>query len=138
MLTQCMVKRFRFVFVLGFSVLSFASADVHAASESRNPFFSRCGIGAAYDSYGQGIEAGFRGKSLRPTRDELCYRLGVHEGAALARDEGQECSKYFDEGFHDAFQDLVGAEVSNCYLAGLQAGASALNRGEHEGYQSNR
>ncbi len=107
-------------------LLSFSITTVYAA---RNPLLPLCGLGAAYDSYGQGIEAGFRGKNLRPTLHEQCYRLGVREGAAVARQGEFGCTKSFDEGYQAGFQGANSYETSDCYLAGVQAGSSALDRG---------
>jgi hypothetical protein len=103
-----------------------------------NTFGSACQFSYRSDSYGRGLEAGFRGVDLRPDLvDEGCYQLGVERGHELLEGMGTlgigECRRQFEAGLDHGFSLVFEIARSECYDAGYSAGSAKLRIGARRG-----
>lgn len=94
-----------------------------------------CAEGYRLDSYGRGIEAGFKSiADMRPNLvDEGCYQLGVRKGVSLhVESQIFDCAGDFQEGYDNGFKVTGSTVGSACHEAGYLAGISTLRVGARE------
>lgn len=93
------------------------------------------------DSYGRGIEAGFKGGNLRPALvDEGCYLLGIEKAQLTLKEARMHsiafCQKDFNEGYREGLKASLLSSGNICYVDGYSAGLAALDVGAREGNTS--
>jgi hypothetical protein len=118
-------------------VLLFAlvSSIAFADGYPRGPYFPVCGFGVSYDSYGRGVEDGFKETRLRARAlDEVCYGYGVEAGRRTrAADRWSFCTSAFDHGRADGYALSSQSPDGECYSQGYKAGEAALDIDAREG-----
>jgi hypothetical protein len=96
-----------------------------------------CAQGIRSDSYGQGIESGYRGTLHRPEQvDEICFSSGLRRAATtLAEAEIGEraCRAAFASGFDAGFTANGESIGDPCRNDGYMAGVASLDVGAREG-----
>ena len=101
------------------------------------PWGSTCGLSVHRDSYGKGVEAGFRGIQIRPRLvDEQCYLLGLQQGRLVASSQEIKfsCTEDFEQGRAQGLAaEIESGSLSDCQNAGFAAGEAALDVGAREG-----
>ncbi len=92
-----------------------------------------CGRSFNADSAGRGIEKGFRNTGGPPVHlSQTCYNEGQSIGAELrSRDTSDQCSREFDSGFNNGFEQL-GYAGSECFNRGDEAGGAWLRSNARE------
>jgi len=116
------------------AVISFSTVLADPLWEFSRPV---CGDTYHRDSYGRGLEAGFKVLDLRPRLllDEGCYRLGFDAGTALRDEKQPDCDRLFHQGYLQGLQGKfeVRDSAGNCHNAGYEAGGAALDVWAREG-----
>ena len=94
-----------------------------------------CSRGYRVDSYGRGIEAGFRSIDVRPNlADPFCYDLGIQRGKSLMTQPVIfDCEGDFDDAYQEGLKASSLSAGTACYNSGYLAGLSALRVGAREG-----
>ena len=94
-----------------------------------------CGLGIAYDSYGRGIEDGFKGTTRRARLlDETCYGFGKQFGQKTrAENTWSFCTTDFEHGMKDGYALSSQSPDGDCYSQGYKAGEAALDIDAREG-----
>lgn len=102
---------------------------------TRWPAYPVCGYGVSYDSFGRGIEDGFKSTSLRARQlDETCYNWGVLEGKKTREaNTWSFCTTAFDRGRADGYRIDSNDPADTCYAQGYKAGEAALDIDAREG-----
>jgi hypothetical protein len=105
-----------------------------------SPFTPLCQLSYRSDSYGRGLEAGFKDQELdlRPDwSDDTCYRLGLQRGRELYAGKGTvgafECRRQFQEGMSFGFAFNPNSAGTECFSAGYSAGSANLRIGARLG-----
>jgi len=84
-----------------------------------------CGRGIRSDSYGRGIEAGFRGQFLLPIEHDMqCYKFGLEKGKKLDNND-KFCKNDFEDGYIEGWLSSPDSAGYECYVAAYSAGSSA-------------
>ncbi len=114
-------------------------AGLYGGSVYSYPGEPLCSDGYRADSYGRGIEAGFKGiDNLRPRHsreaNEDCYQRGVRKGVSLHYEtQIFDCEGDFEDGYEEGFKASPLSAGTACYSGGYSAGKAALRVGAREG-----
>ncbi|MBI3555061.1 MAG: hypothetical protein HY074_02205 [Deltaproteobacteria bacterium] len=123
------------MFLVVSCALVFASAAGAAYYGPVSGYQPICGLGISYDSYGRGIEDGFKSTLRRAKQlDENCYDLGKQFGAKTrAENNWSFCVSDFDHGMKDGYALSSQSPDGECYSQGYKAGEAALDIDAREG-----
>jgi hypothetical protein len=115
----------------------FFTVTSHARPFYYRPFL--CETGYKADSYGRGLEAGFKALSnLRPQKnDEVCYQRGVSDGERTSHaDQVFNCPGDFDHGYTEGLKTSALSAGTVCWSTVYSAGQAALRVGAREGNEA--
>jgi hypothetical protein len=110
-----------------------SSASAYAWPDVARPF---CGDGYRRDSYGRGLEAGYRGGNQKPRlADDACYHLGFVRGTEIRSERPFGCEAEFNEGHKQGFAGEMEVSSSGgpCHNLGYEAGRASLDVAAREG-----